>query len=127
MTTGQGFDSIFAMSAFTRVTYLDLSGTEQLVRGVENTVDGLGIAGTEYVIQPVVTVLAVESLARHRGMRRITSLDLRNNNLDNDAARALVQSPYLDNLKRLTLLDGNRFRGKVWQQVIERFGEDVVG
>ena len=58
---------------------------------------------------------------------RITALDLRNNDLDNDAARALVQSPYLDNLKRLQLLEGNRLRGKVWQQVIERFGEDVVG
>ena len=44
-----------------------------------------------------------------------------------DAARALVKSPYLDTLKRLQLLEGNRLRGKVWQQVIERFGEDVVG
>ena len=28
---------------------------------------------------------------------------------------------------RVFALDGNRLRGKVWQQVIERFGEDVVG
>jgi hypothetical protein len=68
----------------------------------------------------------VEALAQQRGARRIISLDLRHNNLDNDAARALVKSPYLDNLKQLRLLEGNRFRGKVWQQVIERFG-DVVG
>jgi hypothetical protein len=60
-------------------------------------------------------------------MRRVTELDLTDNDLDNDAARAIVRSPYLDNLKRLNLLAGNRFRGRVWQQVIARFGEDVVG
>lgn len=77
--------------------------------------------------EPVITTAGVEVLARHRGARRITSLDLRNNDLDNDAARAIVRSPYFDNLKQLKLLDGNRLRGKVWQQVIGRFGEDVVG
>jgi uncharacterized protein (TIGR02996 family) len=81
----------------------------------------------EFVIEPVITNAGVEALAQHKGARRLSALDLRNNNLDNDAARALVKSPYLDNLKRLDLLEGNRFRGKVWQQVIERFGEDVVG
>jgi hypothetical protein len=78
-------------------------------------------------LRPAITSGAVDGLVRHRGAVRITTLDLRNNNLDNDAARALVKSPYLDNLKTLRLLDGNRLRGKVWQQVIERFGEDVVG
>jgi hypothetical protein len=63
----------------------------------------------------------------HHKARLIASLDLRDNDLDNDAARALVRSPYLNNLKRLRLLEGNRLRGRVWQQVIERFGEDVVG
>lgn len=77
--------------------------------------------------RPVMTNGAVDALARHRGASRILSLDLRNNDLDNDAARALVRSPYLDHLKRLQLLERNRLRGKVWQQVIERFGEDVVG
>lgn len=75
---------------------------------------------------PAITTAGLNALAWHRGARRITSLDLRNNNLDNDAARALVKSPYLDNLKRLRLLEGNQFRGRVWQQVRERFGEDVV-
>jgi len=80
-----------------------------------------------YVLKPKITTSGVEALARHRGVRRLTAIDLRNNDLDNDAARALVKSPYLDNLKRLQLLEGNRLRGRVWQQVIERFGEDVVG
>jgi uncharacterized protein (TIGR02996 family) len=78
-------------------------------------------------IRPRISPRTIDVLVRHRWARRIESLDLRNNNLDNDAARALVASPYLDNLKRLQLLEGNRLRGKVWQQVIERFGEDVVG
>ncbi|MBN9117787.1 MAG: TIGR02996 domain-containing protein [Planctomycetes bacterium] len=127
LLTGHAFDVLFGLPALAKMTHLDLSGEQQPVRGVEDGPDGLQMAGFEYVLAPVVSVLAVEALARHRGVRRITSLDLRNNNLDNDAARALVKSPYLDNLKRLDLLEGNRFRGKVWQQVIERFGEDVVG
>ena len=83
----------------------------------------------EMSLYPSITTAGVETLAVHRGARRITELDLRNNNLDNDAARALVKSPYLDNLKRLKLYEGNQFRGRVWvwQQVLERFGEDVVG
>ncbi len=75
----------------------------------------------------VITTAGVNVLTRHRGASRIASLDLRNNNLDNDAARALAQSPYLDNLKQLLFLQGNDVSGKVWQKVIERFGEDVAG
>ena len=128
LLTGHAFDTLFGLTALARMTRLDLSGEQQVVRGVEDGPDGLRpVWGGEYVLDPVVTVSAVEQLVRHRGVRRITSLDLRNNNLDNDAARALVRSPYLDNLTRLDLYDGNQFRGRVWQQVIERFGEDVVG
>ncbi len=77
--------------------------------------------------QPAITTPAVEALARQRGIRRMITLDLRNNNLDNDAARALANSPYLISLQRLDLLDGNRLRGKVWQQLIQRYGEKTVG
>ncbi|MBA4192178.1 MAG: hypothetical protein C0467_29735 [Planctomycetaceae bacterium] len=69
---------------------------------------------------------ALNEFLRNRWARRIVSLDLRNNSLDNDVVCALVKSPYLDNLKRLQILEGNQLRGKVWQQVLERFGEDVV-
>jgi hypothetical protein len=112
---------LFRLAAFARVTELDLVGEE-----VADPSD-LGSDFTTYTLSPVITSAAVVALAQHRGLRRIERLDLRGNDLDNDAARALVNSPYLDNLKRLRLLEGNRFRGKVWQQVIERFGEDVVG
>jgi uncharacterized protein (TIGR02996 family) len=117
-------DVLFALPATQRITewFLDGSVSEELSHSGPGAFDLV-----ELVQQPAITTRGVETLAQHRGARRITSLDLRNNNLDNDAARALVKSPYLDNLKRLQLLEGNRFRGRVWQQVIERFGEDVVG
>ena len=121
ITSSEPFDVLFGLAAFARVTDLDLSGNE--VPDLANSGDGFAI----YTLSPVITNAAVVALALHRGLRRIERLNLTNNNLDNDAARALVNSPYLDNLKRLQLLEGNRFRGKVWQQVIERFGEDVVG
>jgi uncharacterized protein (TIGR02996 family) len=121
INSAEPFDILFGLAAFARVTELDLSGEE-----VADESD-FGSDFTSYHLKPVITLAGVEALSRQRGVRRITALDLRNNNLDNDAARALVKSPYLDNLKRLRLLEGNRLRGKVWQQVIERFGEDVVG
>jgi uncharacterized protein (TIGR02996 family) len=118
--TGEPFDALFGLAAFARVTELNLEGNE-----VEEEREGDDPL-TPFRIEPVITTAGVEALANHRGARRIISLDLTNNNLDNDAARALVKSPYLDNLKRLRLLEGNQFRGRVWQQVRERFGEDVV-
>jgi len=115
-------DALFAPNAFSRVTKLELYG----IQHSEEAPEGDEISSV-YVTHPTIGVPGVVALAQHRGMRRITELDLRHNDLDNDAARALVKSPYLDNLKRLQLLEGNRLRGKVWQQVIERFGEDVLG
>jgi uncharacterized protein (TIGR02996 family) len=115
-------EALLDLKAFTRVTRLDLGG----YRDEEEDPNSNGILSV-IVCEPAISVPGVVALAGHMGMRRIAELILTNNELDNDAARALVKSPYLDSLKRLDLLDGNRFRGKVWQQVIERFGEDVVG
>jgi uncharacterized protein (TIGR02996 family) len=115
-------DALFSLLAFARVTTLDLRGSHS----EEEDPQGNGILSV-YVTYPTIGLPGVHALAANKGMRRITALVLSNNDLDNDAARALVNSPYLDNLKRLELFEGNRFRGRVWQQVIERFGEDVVG
>ena len=112
---------LFGLSVTRRVTTLYLDGD------VREEVAASPGQWSDVHTAPAITTAGVEALANHKGVRRITSLDLRNNELDNDAARALVKSPYLDNLKRLQLLEGNRLRGRVWQQVIERFGEDVVG
>jgi hypothetical protein len=78
-------------------------------------------------VQPVITNEGVIALTRHRGARQIETLILTHNNLDNDAARAIVQSPHLIRLKRLELLEGNRLRGRTWQQLLEKYGENVVG
>ena len=80
----------------------------------------------EYEYRPVVTVQAVEALVNAREARRMTHLDLRNNDLDNDAARAIVNSKNLIRLQSLHLFDGNQLRGRTWQQLLERFGPDVV-
>lgn len=120
-------DHLLRAPAFQRVHEMDLSGLVEEIATRSDIADAGVFALIDIAQHPVISVFGVEALARHRAARRITSLNLTRNNLDNDAARALVKSPYLDNLKRLDLLDGNRFRGKVWQQVIERFGEDVVG
>ncbi len=116
-------ERLFALPAVQRIGEWHLSGN---VREALSHSEPGSFDLTELIQESAITTAGVESLAQHRGARRITSLDLRHNNLDNDAARALVKSPYLDNLKRLRLLEGNRFRGRVWQQVRERFGEDVV-
>jgi hypothetical protein len=85
-----------------------------------------GIRLVDADVRPVITELGVEALANHRGARRITDLELTNNNLDNDAARFLVRSPYLIRLRRLDVQQGNNLHGKTWAQLLERFGEQVV-
>ena len=80
----------------------------------------------EYEYRPVVTVQAVEALVNAREARRLTHLDLRNNDLDNDAARAIVHSTNLIRLKSLLFTEGNQLRGRTWQQLLERFGQEVV-
>jgi uncharacterized protein (TIGR02996 family) len=124
LLTAEMIDALFALPFIQTAADWRFAGSVEEVSGTST--DG-EFPLIDIVQRPAVTTRAVEALAHHRGARRITALDLRNNNLDNDAARALVKSPYLDNLKRLQLLEGNRLRGRVWQQVIERFGEDVVG
>lgn len=103
------------------VVELDLSGA---VRGLRPEDDVLFQA--EYELDPTITVRMVERLSQMREVRRLTVLDLRNNNLDNDALHALAASTYFIRLKRLLLSTGNQFRGRTWQRVCDRFGPDVV-
>jgi uncharacterized protein (TIGR02996 family) len=104
--------------------------TELYLNGYEATVETTVAVGDfqliDMDIRPRITSQMVEALAGMRECRRLTLLDLTNNDLGNDALRALAVSPYFDRLRTLRLSAGNRFRGRVWQQIIERFGEHIV-
>lgn len=124
--------ALFSYSSTRRVHELDLSGSEEPIRDIEHPpfdeyeYDPEPDLLLHYQIAPVITFPAVEWLATARECRRLTMLDLRSNDLDNDAARALARSKNLHRLKKLYLFEGNRFRGRTWQEVLERYGPEVV-
>jgi len=103
-----------------RVTKLDLSGA--LIEVEREGGDGLL---SEFEYHPIVSFQAVEALVSARECRRFTHLDLRNNDLDNDAARAILRSNYLTRLESLQLGWG-QLRGRTWNALREKFGEEVV-
>jgi hypothetical protein len=119
--------ALFALPFVQQVTDWDFGGHVEEIAAGAQTED----AGTFGLIdmheEPAITAEGVEALTSLRAARRIHTLILTHNNLDNDTARAIVRSPYLINLKRLDLLAGNRPLGKTWQQLLERFGDRVVG
>lgn len=126
--SGKPIQTILTSPVTARISQLDLCGS--VIDFGESPVDGEGASALallrEYEYRPVVTVQAVEALVNVREARRVTHLDLRNNDLDNDAARAIVNSKNLIRLQSLHLFDGNQLRGRTWQQLLERFGPDVV-
>jgi uncharacterized protein (TIGR02996 family) len=125
--TAAHIDTLFALPFTQQVRDWNLAGwIDEQHRYIDEDTGDPTISLTDVVQLPVITGSGVEAVAKHRAARRIETLDLRNNNLDNDAARALVESQGLTSLKKLYLLEGNRLRGRVWQRVLERFGEDVA-
>ena len=110
-----------------QVTDWDLGGHVQELPAEPATEDAGTFGLIDLIERPVVTLKGVEALAAHRGARRIRSLDLTHNQLGNDAVRALARSPHLIRLERLDFRDGNSPKGRVWQELVERFGEKVVG
>jgi uncharacterized protein (TIGR02996 family) len=113
---------------FTRqVTDWNLGGHVEELEAGPQTADAGTFALIDLSERPVLNTAGVEALARCRGARRVRTLILTHNRLGNDAARALIRSPYLDRLTRLDISEGNRFSGQVWGQLRERFGADVVG
>jgi uncharacterized protein (TIGR02996 family) len=112
-----------------RVTKLDLSGAVMVVGEIpewDPNSDDNGYRTTGFEYHPAVTLQAVEALVGTRECRRFTHLDLRNNDLDNDAARAILRSPYLTRLESLHLFDGNQLRGRTWAALQAKFGDGVV-
>jgi len=127
--SGKPIQTILNSAVTARIKKLDLSGSLTHFGGSsgESGEESTAIALLrEYEYRPVVTAQAVEALVHAREARRLTHLDLRNNDLDNDAARAIVNSKNLIRLQSLHLFDGNQLRGRTWQQLLERFGPDVV-
>ncbi len=122
--SGKTIQTILTNPITARVEHLDISGS--IIRVNEGPPGRRDGPPPEYEFRPVVTVQAVEALVNAREARRLTHLDLRNNDLDNDAARAIVHSTNLIRLKSLLMFDGNQLRGRTWQQLLERFGSDVV-
>jgi uncharacterized protein (TIGR02996 family) len=117
---------LFGLAALQRVTEWDLGGHVEEVAAGPHTAEAGTYALVDMNVEPVITSAGVQALAGHRAARRIRSLILTYNHLDNDAARALVHSDYLDNLKHLEFRAGNDLRGRTWQELLERFGEDAV-
>lgn len=126
--TEEQIASLFELPCFERVTELDLTGRTLFLsfRPTEpsNVVEALQQA--EFRYEPAIGLPGLNRLVQHRGVRRLKRLLCHSNDLDNDAIGVLLRSPYLDRLEELGLSRGNRFRGRVWQQLIERFGEEVV-
>lgn len=119
--TKEQLTTLFNSPVTTNVVEFDLSGRE-----LQIPQDIAGIRMFDIEIKPVISRSMVEVLAKMKEIRRVRVLDLRNNDLGNDAIWALARSPYLIRLERLYLSEGNRFRGRVWQQIRERFGQDIV-
>jgi uncharacterized protein (TIGR02996 family) len=127
VTSARQLATILTSPVTERVTRLDLSGhVEEACLSVSGTGDEPGRPVIDLEVRPAITGPIVVLLAQSREARRLTDLDLSNNELDNDTARALARSPHLIRLRRLAFSRGNRFKGRVWQQLVERFGEHVV-
>lgn len=128
ITDDAPYDAIERSPAFRKVIELHMPGEHVPIVGAATDASGSVTEELSFDtrVVPIVTTTGVEALARHHLARRLTLLDLRNNQLGNDAIRALARSPHLDNLKQLAIAEGNNFRGRVWQQLLERFGEEVV-
>lgn len=123
------FETIYRSVALRNVNALDLAGEEDPIVESIVTDDGGGLIGYptyDTRLVPTISLAGVEALAGNRLCKKLFDIDLTNNNLGNDALRALARSPYLENLRQLTIAEGNNFRGRVWQLLVDRFGEDAV-
>lgn len=119
ITTSFAIETIFEMAAFANVVDLNFNGDLEFLTPSESTF-------SDFRYEPRISLPMLEVLVQHRGARRLTKLSLENNDLDNDALRAIVRSPNLLRIEQLEIFQGNRFRGATWQQLIERFGEKVM-
>lgn len=120
-------NALFDLPFTQQVTDWNLGGHVEELGNEEEAEDAGTFGLIDLIERPVITLQGLEALAAHRGARRIRSLNLTHNQLGNDAVRALARSPHLIRLERLDFRDGNSPKGRVWQELVERFGEKVVG
>jgi uncharacterized protein (TIGR02996 family) len=123
------FDTLYTLPVFEHVQELDISGSMRMLPVQMDATQTLAdvLQTIEYDYVPSITLPGLEALALHRFARRLTVLNLTNNNLDNDSLHILVRSTQFTRIKELHLSSqGQRFRGRTWTRVLERFGEDVV-
>jgi uncharacterized protein (TIGR02996 family) len=120
-------ETLFGSPALARITRLGLKGEWRWTGRAEQVSDHYRSVIAEQILAVVVTPAGVRALAECPGARRLTALDLTYNGLDDWAARLLVGSPHLSRLRRLEVLAGNRIGGRARQQLLDRFGPEVVG
>jgi uncharacterized protein (TIGR02996 family) len=120
-------ETLFGSLALTRVTRLGLNGEWRWTGRAEEVGDHYRSVTAEQILVVVVTPAGARALAECPGARRLTTLDLTHNGLDDSAARALARSPHLGRLRRLDVLVGNRIGPRARQQLLDRFGPGVVG
>jgi hypothetical protein len=131
VSSAKPIQTLMTSTVFQNVTRFHCYGTFEMIEQHRPTRDEsselvYGLVLSEFEYRPVMTVQAVEALVQSREARRIVYLDLRNNDLDNDAARAIIRSNHLIRLQRLELFEGNQLRGKTWAQLQQRFAEGIV-
>lgn len=120
------FDTILRSKVTRRVNSLVISGKECAVPNTNEIEQSEISLAMDFRVTPILSLQGLEALTRHRFASRLISLDVTNNDLGNDALRLIARSPMLEHLKNLSLTYGNRFRGRVFQEIYERFGNGVV-
>ena len=126
LTTREPLVTLLTAPATQNVTALDLSGVVVEVPAEERFDGGGPVVFYDMQRHPLISGKMVEEFARMRECRRVVRLDLQNNSLGNDAARAVAATTHLQRLKYLLIKEGNDFNGRTWGRLRERYGEEVV-
>jgi len=126
ITSAEPFRTMFGVLAFANVNRLDLRGHArwQCQRNTDNPV--MVSVSAAMVHESSVTADGLRALAACPEAARLTSLNLTQNRLGDEAVGPLFESPYLANIQRLELHAGNRLGQGTWDRLVQRFGLEVV-
>jgi hypothetical protein len=104
--------TLLGATSFERLASLSLPGG--------SSVDGM--SGAE-MMWPTIKVATIEAIAASPGARRLKSLYLENQGLDDRAAGILIGSPHLVSLKDLAIRSGNSIGDAMLEALAKRFGD----